>query len=246
MFATILLSAVLGAPPCWDVYDMALRRRAAAPHPAYVTYNERISLVANDQQLVRSTAHIDYRDDGLARVSDTRFDNDPFVTTTTDPGPPELGPYGDNRLSWLPLEAVDASPMRVIGDVRAHGNLRCTLGEPISYRGHRSYRVTIGNVPIDRPAVKELLVDTQTYDIWKLTVRGFVLFRGTDTAPPLTDFEVEMAYAGPYLVVDHVTWGYRLRQYSQYDRLFGEYYFSDFVFPKSLPAALFTVGSSRT
>ena len=246
MLATLLLAATMGTPPCWEVYDAAVRRRAAAAHPAYVTYDERISLIANDQQIVRSSAHIDYRDDGVARVSDTRFDNDPFVTLTTDPGPPELGPYGGNRLSWLPLGTAGSTPMRVIGDVRAHGNLSCTLRDVVTYRGHRSYRVSIGNVPLDRPAVKELLIDTQSFDIWKLVVRGFVLFTGTDTAASLTDFQVEMAYAGPYLVVDHVTWHYRLRQYSQYDRLFGEYYFSDFDFPKSMPAALFTVGSGGT
>ena len=222
-----------------------MRRRAAAAHPAYVTYNERISLIANEQQLVRSTAHIDYRDDGVARVSDARFANDPFVTHTTDPGPPEIGPYGDSRLSWLPLDPGDTSAMRVIGDVRAHGTLRCTLGDTITYCGHRAYRVSIGNIPLDRPVVKELLVDTTSFDIWKLIVRGFVLFKGTDSAPALTDFQVEMVYAGPYLVVDHVTWDYRLRQYSQYDRLFGEYYFSDFDFPKSLPPSLFSVGSVR-
>lgn len=246
MFATLVLAAMVGTPPCWDVYDTALRRRAAAAHPAYVTYDEYISLIANDQQIVRSTAHIDYRDDGVARVSDTRFDNDPFVTLTTDPGPPELGPYGEGRLSWLPLESVDSARMRVIGDVHAHGTRSCTLRGVVAYHGHRTYRVIIGNTPLDRPAVKELLIDTQSFDIWKVVARGFVLFKGTDSTPPLTDFQVELGYAGPYLVVDHVTWHYRLRQYSQYDRLFGEYYFSDFDFPKSMPATLFTFGSGST
>jgi len=64
MLASLVLSAVIGSPSCWQIFDEALRRRAAAPHPTYVTYNERISVMVNAHPLMESRAHIDYRDDG--------------------------------------------------------------------------------------------------------------------------------------------------------------------------------------
>ncbi|HEY8314380.1 MAG TPA: hypothetical protein VIG51_09430 [Candidatus Baltobacteraceae bacterium] len=242
MFATVLLAAALGAPACWDIYDGALRHRAAAAHPAYVSYDERQQLIDDNFLLVSSSAHVEYRDDGVARVMDTRFNNEPFVTRRADPGPPELGPYGKDRESWLPVDELQM-PLRVIGDVRAHGDIQCVLAGSEVYKGHNTYHLVFQNTPRDRPAVKAMWVDTRSKDIWKLVVSGFVVFTDMET-PPLTDFEVELRYAGPYLVVDHVTWKYRLREYSQYDNLFGEYYFTGFDFPPSLPDSLFAQGTA--
>jgi hypothetical protein len=88
-------------------------------------------------------------------------------------------------------------------------------------------------------------VDTKSKDIWKLIVSGYVIFADIPEKP-LTDFQVELGYAGPYLVVNHVTWAYRLRSYSQYENLFGEYYFTGFDFPASLPNSLFAESSTGT
>ncbi|MGZ3497802.1 MAG: hypothetical protein ACXWNK_15175 [Vulcanimicrobiaceae bacterium] len=243
MFASVILAVVLGAPACWDVFDGALRHRAAAPHPEYVVYDVRQSLIDDNLPLMSSRAHVEYRDDGLARVSDSRFDDEPFVTRRTDPGPPELGPYAKDRLSWLPANELQM-PLPVIADVRAHADLTCRIAETPVYKGHTTYHLVFPNAPADRPSVKEMWVDTQTQDIWKVIVSGYVVFTDREGAQPLTNFEVELAYAGPYLVVDHVTWSLRLRQYSQWDQLFGEYYFSGFNFPKAMPDSWFATGDS--
>lgn len=243
MFAAMFLAAIAGGPACWDIFDGALSRRAAASHPAYVSYDSRQRLIDDNLPLMNSTAHIEYRDDGVARVTDSRFDDEPFVTRRADPGPPELGPYGKDRISWLPVEDVQV-PMRVIGDVHAHGSVRCVLADTETYKGHETYRLIFENTPHDRPAVKSIWIDTRSRDIWKVIVSGYVVF--TDVADsPLTDFQVELGYAGPYLVVRHVTWAYRLHEFSQYEDLFGEYYFTGFRFPPSMPAAIFAQKSSN-
>ncbi|MBV9270116.1 MAG: hypothetical protein JO165_03420, partial [Candidatus Eremiobacteraeota bacterium] len=65
------------------------------------------------------------------------------------------------------------------------------------------------------------------------------------SAPPLANFEVELGYSGPYLMVNHVVWKYRNYEYSQWDDYFGEYYFSDFHFPDKLPAETFAQATGR-
>ncbi|MDQ2664328.1 MAG: hypothetical protein M3Y18_09935, partial [Candidatus Eremiobacteraeota bacterium] len=115
MIASLLLSSIFGVP-CWDMLDDAIRRRASAVHPAYVSYDERIFVQENRVPLMRSTTHVDYRDDGLARVADERFSNVPYITTREEPGPPELGPYGNGRESWL---SANGPGLKLIGDVRS-------------------------------------------------------------------------------------------------------------------------------
>jgi len=238
MFATVVLAAALGAPQCWDIFDGALRRSALADHPAFITYNERIAVTADEQTVLYSMAHVDYRDDGTARVEDERFGFQPFITRHAEPGPPELGPYGRDRFSWVPADAVDGS-YPIIARVRVQGNVICNLGGIESYKGHQVYHLIFGNTQLDRPTVKEMWVDKGSQDIWKLTVSGYVYFVDMDAPPPLTDFQVELAYAGPYLVVDHVVWAYRRHEFSQYTNYFGEYTLTGFNFPEALPAAYF-------
>ena len=86
MIHALLLAALGAMPPCWDVFDAALRRSANAAHPPYVTYSERIVVSEDGTPLIRSTAHVEYRDDGLARVSDERFSYQPFITRRVEPG----------------------------------------------------------------------------------------------------------------------------------------------------------------
>ena len=50
---------------------------------------------------------------------------------------------------------------------------------------------------------------------------------------------MELGYSGPYLVVNHVVWQLRRREYSQWASYFGEYTLTGFTFPNSLPAGYF-------
>lgn len=235
MIHAIVLAALGAMPPCWDVFDSALRHSANAAHPPYVRYSERISVKADDAPLLLSFAQVDYRDDGLSRVSDARFNYEPFVTRHAEPGPPELGPYGSGRAMWLP----DPSGLRTIAQVRTAGNTTCTISEDF-YKGHDTYHLEFAGGSNARPQLKDLWVDAQSGDIWKLIVTGPITFFD-DPAHPygLAEFQVELGYSGPYLVVDHVVWSYRRHEYSQYVDYFGEYTFSGYTFPASLPASYF-------
>jgi len=241
MVSALILASATAAASCWQVYDDALRHSAESQHPPYIQYDERISINADDRPLVVSRAHIDYRDDGMARVTDARFDNYPFITRQTEPGPPVIGPYGAERLTWLPLEN---GQYKLISDVRNRGDARCSMDGVETYKGHSTYHLSFTHVHNDRPQLKGLWVDTNSDDIWKIVLSGYIYFTGSQSAPPLANFEVELGYSGPYLMVNHVVWAYREREYSQWDDYFGEYYFSDFHFPEKLPAETFAQAGS--
>ena len=73
-----------------------------------------------------------------------------------------------------------------------------------------------------------------------MIVSGYVVFvDDPSTAPALANFEVELGYSGPYLVVNHVVWSYRRHVFSQYANYFGEYTLGNFSFPDRLPASYF-------
>lgn len=236
MLPSLVLAAAIGIPPCWDIFDSALRHSAMAQHPAYVSYNEHINVTQDEHRLVQSVAHVDYRDDGVARVSDERFNFEPILTRHEEPGPPELGPYGRKRAIWLPQDQV----FPTIATVRSQGDIACRVTGVETYKGHATYHLSFENVRHDRPSLKALWVDTASKDIWKLIVSGYVNFADDPgAAPGLADFEVELAYSGPYLMVDHVVWQYDRREYSQVSRYFGEYTLSDYNFPGSLPKSYF-------
>jgi hypothetical protein len=238
MFAAIAALALTGAPACWDVYDEAMRHRASAPVPAYVTYNLRTDFTEDGRQLVRAFGRVAYRADGMARVEDDRYPDFTWVTDHVEPGPPAVGSVG-NRQSWLP--GVDSgSPMHVIGSVRAHQGT-CTIADAQPYRGYSVYHLIIGGYAPDTPGVRALWIDQKSSEIWKVVVSGRLFFINGPPGQkqPLTDFAIELHSEGSYLVVDHVTWEYEMKFFSQYSDLFGEYFLSDFAFPKSLPSSLF-------
>jgi hypothetical protein len=236
MIHLLVLVAITAMPACWDVFDGALRHSASAVHPPYVSYAERITVTADQQPLIQSLAHVDYRDDGLARVSDERFNYEPFLTRHEEPGPPELGPYGPGRAMWQP----DSSGMPIIANVRTAGNVKCTLASEELYKGHSTYHLSFTGGNAGKPQLKDLWVDTQTHDIWKLSVTGPVSFLDIAGEPiNLAEFQVELGYDGPYLVVNHVVWSLRQREYSQYIDYFGEYTYSGYSFPADMPAAYF-------
>jgi hypothetical protein len=231
-----LVLAAIGAAPCWNIFDAALRHSATAQHPPYVSYDERIHVTQDDQRLVQSIAFVDYRDDGVARVRDERFDFAPILTRHQEPGPPELGPYGSQRSLWLPQLQF----LPTIADVRSQGDMTCTNLGIESYKGHDTYHLQFTQLRSDRPALKDLWIDARSNDIWKLIVSGYVNFEDDTGAPPgLADFQVELGYVGRYLVVNHVVWQYSRREFSQTSEYFAEYTLSGYRFPDSLPPSYF-------
>jgi hypothetical protein len=243
MFPAIVLAAAFSSQQCWDIFDGALRHNAQGAHPAYISYDERISVLGDDAPILFSLAHVDYRDDGTARVQDERFNYLPIYTKHAEPGPPELGPYGIARSLWLPLEGARDLP--VISSVHVLGNITCTVSDIEDYKGHRSYHLVFGNLAQNKAAIKAIWIDTASQDVWKLVVSGYINFVDANQAPPLADFQVELGYSGPFLVVNHVVWQLRRREYSQWANYFGEYTLTGFTFPNSLPPSYFEAGKER-
>jgi hypothetical protein len=243
MFPAIVLAAAFSTQQCWDIFDGALRHNAQGAHPAYISYDERISVTGDDEPILYSLAHVDYRDDGVARVLDQRFNYLPIRTSHTEPGPPELGPYGKARSAWLPLEG--ASDLPVISSVHVPGTITCTVSGIEEYKNHRAYHLVFGNTDPKKPAIKAIWIDTASQDVWKLIVSGYVMFVDSNEEPPLAEFQVELGYSGPFLVVNHVVWQLRRREFSQYANYFGEYTLSGFEFPNTLPADYFGAESQR-
>lgn len=238
MLGALVLAAAAGVPQCWNVYDAALRHSAEASHPPYVSYDERVNITEDEQPLVFSRIHVDYRDDGIARVLDERFNFDPIVTEHAEPGPPELGPYGKKRAAWLPQN----ENLPIIADVRSAGSMTCTLAGAETYKGRQTYHLVFAGLHAsDHPSLKGMWVDTATNEVWKLVVSGPVAFTDDPNGShSLADFQVEFARFGRYMLVNHVVWSYRRREYSQYATYFAEYTFGGFSFPTQLPASYFS------
>jgi hypothetical protein len=235
MIHVLVMAALVAIPSCWDIFDAALRHSASANHPPFVTYTERMAVTMDREPLFASDATIDYRDDGVARVWDERFDYQPFVTREEEPGPPEIGPYANRRAMWLP----QVPELRVIAHVRANGKVSCTISDRETYKAHDTYHLTFGGGDASQPSLQDLWVDARSHDIWKLIVSGPVMFSDGERGDGLAVFQVELGYTGPYLLVNHVVWTYRRREYSQYSDYFGEYTFSNYAFPAKLPAWYF-------
>ena len=239
----ITRASAAALPDCWDLAYGAIHHRAAAPHPPFILYNERMVINGDGLPLLQAREEVIYRDDGLARISDDRFMGHPYLTNATDPGPPELGPYGKRRSMWLPLQEADYSTLPLIGAVRSKNasGLACSNDGFERYNDHDTYRLSFTTAFPDKPALKALWIDTHTSEIWKVILSGYLPIALSDNPKNalLADFEVELEQQGPYLVVDHVTWKYRYHQYDQYSNLFGEYYYSGFEFPSRLPLSVF-------
>ncbi len=230
-------------PDCWDLTYGALHHRAAAPHPPFIVYNTHEVITEQGEPLLDTRESVTYRDDGVARITDDRFAAIPYVTKALDPGPPELGPYGNRRSTWLPVPSGADPLLREIGRVRTKNasGISCSTQGVETYKDRETYRIDFTTAHPEKPALKSLWVDTRNGEIWKVVLSGSLpLELGDVTLSRLTDFEVELTQIGRYVVVDHVTWKYRYDQFSQSAKFFGEYYNSGFAFPEILPASEFS------
>jgi hypothetical protein len=219
---------------CWQMVYGAIEHSAGSPHAAFTSYTERGNITVDGLVLVRLLMNITYRDDGIALINDSRWDN-PIISNSVEPGPPILGPYGTARSIWLMLDGVDL-PHPLIADVRNKPIAPCNIENDQGYDNMESMHITLPAAPADRPALKALWIDPKTMDILKLIVSGELDFPGgTDSQKHYADFEVELEHIGAFIVVRHVTWKYKLHVYSQYSSLFGEYYFDGYTFSNTSP-----------
>ena len=236
-------AAAQALPDCWDTAYAALRHRAAALHPPFILYNERSLVTDNGDMLIQNHESVAYRDDGISRVWDERFAYDPYVTRASDPGPPELGPYGARRSVWLPVQVPQTPAPPLIGEVRARNTdgMTCSTDGIENYRGHQTYRLSFYSTHPERPALRGLWIDVATSEIWKVDLSGSLPIALDDEKTiRLAEFELELDQIGPYVVIDHVTWKYRYHEFAQYSDFFGEYHYSGFQFPDTLPATFFS------
>lgn len=234
----VALIGALSQAFCWNMYDKALVHSAAAPRPAYVSYSERTSMFVDGEPLERTNARIDYRDDGLARIADERFDYIPFVTRTLDPGPPEIGPYGASRELWMP----SAADIKTIAAVRARGSVACTVRGVETLQGRDVYHLAFTGANVARPHLDDLWIDTVTTDVLKVALTAPApIDDGLNGRPSFAHYDVVLRNEGPYELVDTVTWVYRRRIYSQQAQYSGEYSFADYTFPQALPPSYFAV-----
>ena len=220
---------------CWQMLFGAIEHSASAPHAEFTSYTERGNITVDGTVLMRLLMGITYRDDGIALINDSRWDN-PVISNQVEPGPPILGPYGTARSIWLMIDKADL-PHPLIADVRSTPMLPCAI-ETTIYDNMQTLHIWLPQAPTDRPALKALWLDPKTMDILKVIVSGRLDFPGgTDDKPHFADFQVELEHIGEYLVVRHVTWKYELKVYSQYSELFGEYYFDGYSFSDKAPAS---------
>ncbi len=225
-------------PDCWSLTFAALKHRAVSAHPPYIAYVEAGSISEDQRTLMRMNPSVVYRDDGVLRISEDGFT---YLTRTAEPGPPELGPYGERRSVWLPIEDAPDPALPLIGSVRTRSTTMTCANEGIeNLKEHQTYRLVFTTQHPDRPSLRALWVDTRTSEIWKVIVSGPTPVAVTnDRSQPLADFEIELAQVGNYVVVNHITWKLSYHQFWQTTKFFGEYYFSAFAFPTDVPAGFF-------
>lgn len=226
---------------CWSIIYGAIRHRAAAQHPPFILYDQHSQVSQDGATLWRTSEEITYRDDGVARIVDDRFARIPYLTRETDPGPPVLGPYGDRRQNWLQIDTGDPH-VPLIGEVRAASSLQCQLLGAERYRGYNTYHLRISGGDTSKPLLREAWIDRSTSEFWKITVSADFPHSSGFNPPPhsLVIYEIELGQTGPYILVDHVTWKFVMREYAQWSNVLGEYYLSNFSFPQSVPASYFS------
>ncbi len=222
---------------CWQLIYHAIERSAAAPHAAYISYAERVHIVADGRRFEEAHATITYRDDGIASVNDDRWAH-PFMSALLDPGPPVLGPYGsDRRSAWLAL-TQSGGALPVIGTTSTQPRERCVDRGDESLDGASVAHLVLPDAATAAPALKAIWVDRRTYDVKRIVVSEWLSFYGQTSAlqHKLVDFTLDLERAGSYDVIRRVTWTHYYHEFGQVTALNAEYRFSDYRFAEQPPA----------
>jgi hypothetical protein len=230
---------------CWQLLYAAIERDAAAPHAAYITYNELANIREDGFRYERATANITYRDDGQASIDDDRWSR-PFVSNLLDPGPPVLGPYGNRRADWL-MAAAAAYALPLIADVHNQTDRECVDRGDQYLNGFKAAHLVLPNAPTDRQALKEIWIDRQTHAIARVVIAEYikVFTVASDLKKTLTDFSIDMENVDGHDVVQRVTWMYTFRVYDQTSLLAAEYDFTNYRFGQAPPPGSLFAAAGR-
>jgi hypothetical protein len=232
---------------CWQLLYSALERSAATAHVPYVSYSETLRLIEDGQPLERARAEITYRDDGLASVVDDRF-SQPFLSNVEDPGPPELGPYGDRRAAWLSF-GDEYAPLPVIADTETAHRVACDDRGDDTIDGESFAHLTFPNAPTDRPALKAIWISRHTLAIRRAVVSGWLRFVVPDARETraLADYTLEITQIDGHAVLAQVNWRYVfVVDGGQQTTLEEEYRFDGYRFDNEAPPdTLFGQGQGK-
>ena len=240
---------------CWQLLYHAVERSASGAHAPFISYGETINITQDGQRYERASAHVVYRDDGVAYIDDDRWVH-PFLSSVLEPGPPVLGPYGQNRSSWLSFitsASTGKMPFPIIADTHNPALGRCVdLGDD-SVDGVRTAHLAFPDSPGDRPGLRSIWVDRSTFNVKRAVVSLYLTFvydTSGKRGERLVDYTIQVAREQGYTVVRQVNWEYTYQVFSQRSTISAEYRFDDFQFDSKPPlgtpfAATTSSGGSR-
>jgi hypothetical protein len=220
---------------CWQLLYRAIEKSASAPHSPFISYSLFVDITENGLRYERANASIVYRDDGMAYIDDDRWVH-PFLSTSLEPGPPVLGPYGPQRTSWLSLIQQGDTAMPVIADTHNIPTGRCV--EAADSNGELAHLI-IPHPAKDRPALKEIWIERNSLGIRRAVVSQWQTFiydlANDGNKQHLIDYHIDVQNINGYNVVSDISWQYTYPIYSQYSTIEAKYIFSDFHFDAKAP-----------
>lgn len=223
------LPARADSTACWTLIFDAIRASAASQLPQTTSYNERGVLTEDGVVRMRENIDVSYRSDGLAFITDPATGNSRHATNYLEPGPPLLGPYGKGRVAWIGTIAEEF-PYPLVASVRNKPSQPCENLGLESYNGLPAYHIVLPEASQNAASLRAIWIDPTTLAVRKTIVGGLLWETADRQSLAYPSFEVEFQQLGNYNVVRHVTWKYRMRVYSQYTTIFGEYYFNGYSF----------------
>jgi hypothetical protein len=235
-FGSAAVARGVGIDPCWQLLYHALERNAAAPHAPYISYAESIHITQDGQRYERASATVTYRDDGLAYIDDDRWVH-PFISTSLEPGPPVLGPYGPNRASWLAMEVQAQSSLPVIAETRNYRRACIDQGDEL-VDGKRAAHLVIADAPEDHPALKAIWIDRSSFAVRRAIVSQWLTLLydySGKRGQQLVDYTIVVGEINGYSVIRQVNWDYTYKVFSQYSTISAEYTFGGFRFDSKPP-----------
>ncbi|MDQ2993267.1 MAG: hypothetical protein M3R30_10695 [Candidatus Eremiobacteraeota bacterium] len=214
---------------CWRALDAAITHRAAAIVPAYLQYTVKRSISQRGDVPLVTRQQVTYRGaDGAARVVDSLYGDAVRYTYTLEPGPPFVGPSGDQRDGWI--DSTGAT----IATVHAHAGKACDdLGsETVGGRATEHLRITPHRD--GAPGIRDVWVGSGG-EIWRAVVAQ--VLDGSALAGVrggiLVNCTIEVGDEEGHAVVETV------RFHDGDLRLDGEWTFGDYAFFSAAPSGTF-------
>ncbi len=235
---------------CWQMIGSAVKRSAQAVLPKFISYSERTEFSLNGKPANTYNSQITYRDDGMAYINDDRWTY-PMVSESIEPGPPALGPYGDNRAAWLSTESDGSSNLPVIAHVYAHRTRSCRDAGPATIDNRLVEHLIVDAENPSDAGLREIWIDPQL-DIARLILRApMTMLVRNAPVQDFANFQVDVEFVDGHAVVRQVSWAYHQKHDGDYEDLAGNYEFMNYSFSQSEPPGTFSAvtasnGSNRS